>query len=94
VKLSRVLAVVPVVALCVVAGIRTSSYGSPSKMPRGSVLALTAFLRLARAGLNGTFTATYQLRGVRGEGFTNATVTLGQRSAPAKSAYETGSGEW
>jgi hypothetical protein len=63
-------------------------------MPRERVLAPTAFLRLARAGLNGTFTATYQLRGLPGGGFTDATVILSQRSAPGRSAYVTDSGEW
>jgi hypothetical protein len=63
-------------------------------MPRESALAPTAFLRLARAGLNGTFTASYQLRGVPGGEFTDAAVIIGQRSAPGRSAYVTGSGEW
>jgi hypothetical protein len=53
-----------------------------------------AFYALARSGLDGTFTASYELQGVRGSRFASAMVTVGQRSLRSDSAWLDQSGEW
>jgi hypothetical protein len=52
------------------------------------------FYALARSALNGTFTASYELRGEPGSKFASALVTVGQRSLRSDSAWVDQSGEW
>lgn len=52
-----------------------------------------SFYAVARSGLNGTFTARYELRGLPGSKFAVAVVTVGQRSLRSKSAWVDQSGE-
>jgi hypothetical protein len=54
----------------------------------------STFYGLARSGLDGTFTASYELRGVPGSKFASAVVTVGQRSLRSDSAWLDQSGEW